>query len=75
MESLCSTKLKKIKIIRGLDIKLTYYRKTNGSLSSHKLTSLINGYKVYRNYMNYGVTKSLFYVLKLSINSIKKKNN
>ena len=65
--------IKKIKIIRGLDIKLTYYRKTNGSLSSNKLTSLINGYKVYRNYMNYGVTKSLFYVLKLSINSIKKK--
>jgi len=65
--------IKKIKIIRGLDIKLTYYRKTNGSLSSSKLTSLINGYKVYRNYMNYGVTKSLFYLIKLSINSIKKK--
>ena len=33
---------------------------------------LINGYKVYRNYMNYGVIKSLFYLFILSINSVKK---
>ena len=64
--------IKKIKTIRGLDIKLTYYRKTKGSLSSNKLLSLINGYKVYRNYMNYGVIKSLFYLFILSINSVKK---
>ena len=64
--------VKKIKTIRGLDIKLAYYRKTKGSLSSNKLLSLINGYKVYRSYMNYGVTKSLFYLFILSINSLKK---
>ena len=64
--------IKKIKTIRGLDIKLTYYRKTKGSLSSNKLLSLINGYRVYRNYMNYGVIKSLFYLSILSINSVKK---
>ena len=64
--------LKKIKNIRGLNLKLTYYRKTKGSLSSNKLLSIINGYKVYRNYMNYGVTKSLFYLFILSINSLKK---
>ena len=64
--------IKKIKIIRGLDIKLTYYRKTKSSLSSNKLLSLINGYKVYRNYMNYGVIKSLFYLYILSKNSLKK---
>ena len=64
--------VKKIKIIRGIDTKLTYYRKTKGSLSSNKLVSLINGYKVYRNYMNYGVIKSFFYLFKLSINSLKK---
>ncbi len=63
---------KKIKIIRGLNIKLTYYRKTKNSLSSNKLISLINGFKVYRNYMNYGVIKSLFYLFILSINSVKK---
>ena len=65
--------IKKIKTIRGLDIKLTYYRKTKGSLSSNKLLSLINGYKVYRDYMNFGVIKSLFYLFILSINSMKKK--
>tara|TARA_B110001450_G_C17593884_1_gene470035 strand:- start:312 stop:1115 length:804 start_codon:yes stop_codon:yes gene_type:complete len=64
--------VKKIKTIIGLDIKLTYYRKTKGSLSSNKLLSLINGYKVYRDYMNYGVIKSLFYLFMLSINSLKK---
>ena len=64
--------VKKIKTIRGLDKKLTYYRKTKGSLSSNKLLSLINGYKVYKNYMNYGVIKSLFYLFILSINSVKK---
>jgi len=65
--------IKKIKIIRGLDIKLTYYRKTKDSLSSNKLLSLINGYKVYRDYMNYGAIKSLFYLFMLSINSLKKR--
>ena len=65
--------IKKIKIINGLNIKLTYYRKTKGSLSSKKLLSLINGYKVYRDYMNYGVIKSLLYLFILSINAFKKK--
>ena len=64
--------IKKINIIRGLNNKLTYYRKTKGSLSSDKLLSLINGYKVYKDYMNYGLTKSLFYLFILSINSLKK---
>ena len=64
--------VKKIKIIRGIDIKLTYYRKTKGSLSSNKLLGLINGYKVYKDYMNYGVIKSLFYLFILSTNYLKK---
>jgi teichuronic acid biosynthesis glycosyltransferase TuaG len=64
--------VKEINIIKGLNKKLTYYRKTKGSLSSDKLLSLINGYKVYRNYMNYGLTKSLFYLFILSVNSLKK---
>lgn len=64
--------LKKIKNLRGLNVKLTYYRKTKGSLSSNKLLSLINGYKVYKNYMNFGVTKSLFYLFILSMNYLRK---
>ena len=64
--------VKKINIIRGINNKLTYYRKTKGSLSSDKLLSIINGYKVYKDYMNYGLTKSLFYLFILSVNSLKK---
>ena len=64
--------IQKIKTIIGIDIKLTCYRKTKGSLSSNKLLSFINGYKVYRDYMNFGVIKSLFYLFLLSINSLKK---
>jgi teichuronic acid biosynthesis glycosyltransferase TuaG len=67
--------IKKIKIIKGLDISLTFYRITKGSLSSNKLLGLFNGYKVYRDYMNYGVVKSLLYLLMLSINSLKKNIN
>ncbi len=64
--------VKKIKAIRGIDVKLTYYRKTKGSLSSNKLIGLINGYKVYKEYMNYGVIKSLFCLFILSTNFLKK---
>jgi teichuronic acid biosynthesis glycosyltransferase TuaG len=64
--------IKKIKTIRGLNNKLGYYRITEGSLSSNKFISLINGYKVYRLYMNFGVTKSLYYLFILTINSLKK---
>ena len=64
--------IKKINIIKGLNNKLTYYRKTKGSLSSNKLVSLINGYKVYKDYMNYGPIKSLFCLFVLSVNSLKK---
>jgi teichuronic acid biosynthesis glycosyltransferase TuaG len=64
--------IRKIKTIRGLNNRLSYYRITEGSLSSNKFFSLINGYKVYRHYMNFGVSKSLFYLFILSINSLKK---
>ena len=62
---------KKIKFMMGIN-KNYYYRKVANSLSSNKLISIINGYKVYRNYMNYSITKSLYYLIILSINSLKK---
>ena len=67
--------ISKIKFIEGVNQKLTYYRKTNNSLSSNKFISLINGYKVYRNYMNYNLIKSLFYLSILSMNSLRKNFN
>ena len=64
--------LKKIKSVRGIEKKLSYYRKTNNSLSSNKFRSLINGYKVYKNYMHFSLIKSFYYLFVLSVNSLKK---
>ncbi len=64
--------IKDIKLIRGMKKTLTYYRKTNNSLSSDKFLSLVNGYKVYRNYMNFGRMRSVYFLILLSINFIKK---
>lgn len=64
---------KKIKLLRGLRQKLTYYRKTKNSLSSNKFVSVINGYEVYRHYLNFNLIKSVYYLFILSFNSFKKK--
>ena len=44
----------------------------NGVTGTFDRAALQRGYKVYREYMKYGVTKSLFYLFILSINSVKK---
>ncbi|MDC0521923.1 glycosyltransferase [Candidatus Pelagibacter sp.] len=64
--------VQKIKFIKGLNKKLVYYRKTKNSLSSNKITSLINGYRVYKTYMNYNIIKSLYFLSILSLNYLKK---
>ena len=51
---------------------LTYWYKTKGSLSSDLLQKIFDGYKVYRNYMNYSVIKSLIYLFILSTNYLLK---
>ena len=63
---------KKLKIFKRFQKKLTYYRKTTNSLSSNKFISLINGYRVYRNYMKFSRMKSIYFLIILSVNSIKK---
>lgn len=64
--------LKKLRFIFGIKKKYTFYRKTHNSLSSNKIISAINGYKVYRNYMNYSIFKSLYFLMTLSLNAFKK---
>ena len=61
-----------LKTMRGINKKLTYYRKTSDSLSSNKFTSLINGYKVYRNYMQFNRINALYHLILLSFNYLKK---
>ena len=65
--------LKKISYIRGINKNLTNYRKRKGSLSSNILTSIINGFKVYKNYMKMGYAESIYRLIILSISYLKKK--
>ena len=56
----------------GIQENLTSWRKTKDSLSSSTFQKLKDGYKVYRNYLKYSRIKSLFCLIKLSINYILK---
>ena len=63
---------KKIKI-GALDKNLTTWRDIPNSLSSSVIQKLKDGYYVYNYYMKFNIFKSLFYLLILSFNSLKKK--
>ncbi len=58
--------------IYGLDKELVLWRKTKNSLSSSLFQKMIDGYKVYNIYMKYNMVKSIYYLLCLSINFLKK---
>ena len=59
-------------IIGGLDEKLTIWKKTDSSLSSSILQKLTDGYSVYHKHMKFNSVKSIYYLLCLSINFLKK---
>ena len=65
--------LKKIPYIRGLNKNLTNYRKRKNSLSSNSILSIVNGFIVYKSYMKMGYLESLYRLLILSFNYLKKK--
>ena len=58
--------------IGALNFKLTYWRKTDNSLSSSVIQKLSDGFVVYYKYMNFNIVKSIFYLLCLSFNFLKK---
>ena len=58
--------------MKGLSQSLTSWRKSRNSLSSSTTQKLMDGYRVYRVYLGYGVYKSLFCLIVLSINYILK---
>lgn len=64
--------LKKNIPIIGFNKNLSYWRKLNNSLSTSVLQKLIDAYRVYNKHMNFNFIKSLYYVLCLSINFLKK---
>lgn len=58
--------------IGALEESLMSWRKTKGSLSSSIFQKLKDGFKVYNYYMNYNSIKSLYLLISLSINYLKK---
>ena len=57
----------------GLNQILASWRKSDHSLSSSIIQKLLDGFRVYHNYMKFNVIKSLFCLVRLSINFILKK--
>ena len=63
---------KNIKIY-GLNEILTFWSRSNSSLSSSTIQKLIDGFRVYYKYMNFNYLKSIYYLFCLSINFLLKK--
>ena len=59
----------------GLNEFLLFWRKTKNSLSSNTKQKLIDGFRVYNQYMGFNFIKSFYYLILLSINYIKKNIN
>ena len=59
--------------ISGIKECLISWRKNSKSLSSSNTQKIFDGYRVYRNYLQYGRIKSLFFLVMLSLNFILKK--
>lgn len=51
---------------------LTFWRKSNNSLSSDIFQKIIDGYRVYRHYMKMNILASVYYLFLLSLNSLLK---
>ena len=66
------TILKENIVISGLDQNLSFWRKTNNSLSSSVNQKLIDGFRVYNKHLNFNFFKSLYLLTCLSLNYLKK---
>ena len=60
-------------LFHGIDEFYMKWRKTEDSLSSSVIRKLIDGYLVYNKYLNLNFLKSFLYLIRLSINYLKKK--
>ena len=67
--------LKKGIQIYAIDNELMIWRKTKNSLSSSTFQKLLDGFKVYNKYMGYNFFISLYYLICLSFNFLKKNIN
>ena len=64
--------LKKNYKIFGINTDLTSWRKLNNSLSSSTLQKLIDGFNVYHKFMKFNFIKSLYYLMVLCANYLRK---
>jgi len=64
--------LKKKYVFGGMDKKLTYWRDLDNSLSSSILQKLLDGFRVYYVYMKFNLIKSIYLLICLSLNFLKK---
>ena len=64
--------LKKIHIL-GINKNLVIWRETDNSLSSSFVQKIKDAFTVYYRYMNFNIIKSIYFILILSLNFIKKK--
>ena len=62
--------LKKGVKLFSLDEPLTFWRKSENSLSSNNIQKIFDGYRVYRKYMKMNILASIYYLFLLSINSL-----
>ena len=67
------TLLKKNYKFYAYDSNLTNWTDSKNSLSSSAIQKLFDGFKVYNNYMHFNIIKSLYYLICLSLNYLKKK--
>ena len=67
------TLLKKNYKFYAYDSNLTNWTDSKNSLSSSTIQKLLDGFKVYNHYMNFNIIKSLYYLICLSLNYLKKK--
>lgn len=67
-------KISKKQIIHGMDQNLTNWRKTRNSLSSNTFQKLFDAYDLYYNQEKFNLFNSMFKVIILSINYLKKNN-
>ena len=65
--------LKKNHKFYAFDNNLTNWTNSKNSLSSSTIQKLFDGFKVYYYYMNFNIIKSIYYLICLSLNYLKKR--
>ena len=65
--------LKKNYKFYAYDSNLTNWTDSKNSLSSSTIQKLFDGFKVYNHYMNFNIIKSLYYLICVSLNYLKRK--